>query len=232
VEFDPGSKRNIRAAKVYILDGGITVGNLNAGPFTKAHEKNLEIDSYMKAGSNGWTEKGAPGVPPLTPFLDAENMGRDLLNGTPDTAVQWSRVIPMLLLSQTDSNGDSNLNKIPKYFDDELPRILGNMKGRGTAIVNTATPSDQDLKSGTLTIPRVSKGPHTVVVSLTVGTESADRAFFVWIKDMEFGVQPKDAQGRPRKDKDGLDIFEGPPKLVLKAGEGPNFRLDLDDAQP
>jgi hypothetical protein len=227
VEFDP-KNRTIRAARAYILDAGITVGNLPMGPFTAAHDRNVSIDKSMKAGADGWAEKGSPGVPALGPFLDAENMGRDLLNGTPDTPVQWPRVIPMLLLSQTEPNGEANINKVPKYFNDELPRILGDLKGRGGAIVNMGN-LDQDLK---IMIPRVTKGTHTVVIALTVGTASADRAFFVWIKDLEFGVQRKQGD-KPVKDKDGDDIFDGPPKQVFtSSGEGANLRLDLDDAQP
>jgi hypothetical protein len=175
--FDPGSGDVVlKEGRLYILRPDATVSDVPRTALSDADRHNLECLSNMENPANGWLPKGKPGVPGKTPFQTAHSFGYNILADSGDAGVAWGSVVPMLLLGQTQPDGEANLRTLPTYFDNDIVSIWRNTR-KGSLITGFAKADE----AGKAEVRKISPGRHVVVVTMLT-----NRGFYVWVQDKDF----------------------------------------------
>jgi hypothetical protein len=201
VTFDPKERTTLKAGRVYVVRAGATIADLPTFALTEADKHIVK-----------WNGQAKPGVPAPSEFSNATRFGQNILNGRPEDPVAFDQLIPMLLLGETQSNGEQNLQRLPGVFDTTIMDIL-TMKGtrKGSLIIGQA---EADA-SGRAEIQKILPGKHTVVATLLT-----DKGFYVWVWDA-VNLPEFDANKKPQTVS----------KQAAAAG-GSQFHIDLDEKAP
>lgn len=171
VTFDPKGAATW-SGRVYVLKAGAVHKDVDS-PLSSAFSKLEDIDTNVRNGTNGWKAAGQPGVPSADSIHRIyDNVGKKLKVDQDTVQVQWSSVMQVLLYGQLTPNGQSNLETLPRFMENDVVNIWKDIKGNmlvGTAIAD---------QSGKATIERLQPGQATIVYTL-----QTDKGFYVWTDD-------------------------------------------------
>jgi hypothetical protein len=212
VTFDPKAGTTLKAGRVFVLKTGATRGDLPTSTLRNAHEHILN-----------WNGQAKPGVPAPGVFSNAANFGRNFLNGTDEDGVSFTALVPMLLLGETQNDGDLNFQHLPTVFDSTVMDVLKGPR-KGSLIVGQA----ESNPAGRAEVQKILPGPHPVIITMLT-----DRGFYVWVRDdMNFPAVDTKGQLLVDADKKPLPISFSASTGLGSGGEPATFRIDLDEKAP